>query len=79
VQPEPFAGLHDRSVARRVSMTTVSNKVSAVSVSVSQRIAAGLALVFVAGALLYSVGLSQMAVAHNAAHDTRHAIGFPCH
>jgi cobalt transporter subunit CbtB len=60
-------------------MTTVSKNLSAVSVSVSQRIAAGLALVFVAASLLYSVGLSQMAVAHNAAHDTRHAIGFPCH
>ena len=60
-------------------MTTVSKNVSTVSVSVSQRIAAGLALVFVAGTLLYTVGLSQIAVAHNTAHDTRHAIGFPCH
>ncbi len=60
-------------------MTTISKSVSTVSVSVSQRITAGLALVFVAASLLYTVGLSQMAVAHNAAHDTRHAIGFPCH
>ena len=29
--------------------------------------------------LTFAVGLSSMAVAHNTAHDTRHAIGFPCH
>lgn len=29
--------------------------------------------------LLYGVGLAQPHVAHNAAHDTRHATGFPCH
>jgi cobalt transporter subunit CbtB len=32
----------------------------------------GLGLIFVAG-------LSQAAVLHDAAHDTRHAIAFPCH
>jgi cobalt transporter subunit CbtB len=36
--------------------------------------------VLVAGlVILYSVGLSPFARAHNAAHDTRHANGFPCH
>jgi cobalt transporter subunit CbtB len=49
------------------------------SLSISQRIAAALACVFVGSALLYGVGLSHAAAAHNAAHDTRHAIGFPCH
>jgi len=29
--------------------------------------------------ILYAVGFSSQAVAHNAAHDTRHANGFPCH
>jgi cobalt transporter subunit CbtB len=28
---------------------------------------------------LYSVGFSTASRAHNAAHDTRHATGFPCH
>jgi cobalt transporter subunit CbtB len=49
------------------------------TLSISQRIGAGLALLFVGLALTYAVGLSGMAVAHNSAHDTRHAIGFPCH
>ena len=49
------------------------------SLSLSKRLAAGLALVFVGATLFFAVGLSNMAVAHNTAHDTRHAIGFPCH
>lgn len=28
---------------------------------------------------LYCVGFATASVAHNAAHDTRHANGFPCH
>jgi len=57
-------------------MTTRTNTVQ---LSISRRVAAGLAVIFVGATLLYAVGLSNMAVAHNAAHDTRHAIGFPCH
>jgi cobalt transporter subunit CbtB len=29
--------------------------------------------------MLYCVGFSTVARAHNTAHDTRHANGFPCH
>jgi cobalt transporter subunit CbtB len=29
--------------------------------------------------ILYFVGFSNFPKAHNAAHDTRHASGFPCH
>ena len=32
-----------------------------------------------AAALIYGVGFASMGVAHNAAHDTRHAVAFPCH
>lgn len=52
---------------------------SASTVSASKRLAAGLALLFIGATITFAVGLSNMAVAHNAAHDTRHAIGFPCH
>jgi len=54
-------------------------RIITVKLAISQRIAAGLTLIFVGATLLYAVGLSPLAVAHNAAHDTRHAIGFPCH
>ena len=29
--------------------------------------------------LLYGVGFASIPAAHDAAHDTRHAIAFPCH
>jgi cobalt transporter subunit CbtB len=29
--------------------------------------------------ILFGVGLAPLTVAHNAAHDARHAAGFPCH
>lgn len=29
--------------------------------------------------VVFVVGFLQSPVAHNAAHDTRHANGFPCH
>lgn len=29
--------------------------------------------------IVYGVGFSPIAAAHNAAHDTRHANVFPCH
>ena len=50
-----------------------------VTLSISQRMAAGLMAILLGSALLYTVGLAPMAVAHNAAHDTRHGLGFPCH
>ncbi len=35
---------------------------------------------FTFGAIvLFAVGFLPMEVAHNAAHDTRHALAFPCH
>lgn len=29
--------------------------------------------------LVYFAGFSHMEMVHNAAHDTRHSSGFPCH
>lgn len=29
--------------------------------------------------MLFAVGFTPMDAAHNAAHDTRHALAFPCH
>jgi cobalt transporter subunit CbtB len=29
--------------------------------------------------LIWGVGFSHIEVFHNAAHDTRHSTGFPCH
>jgi cobalt transporter subunit CbtB len=48
-------------------------------VSVSQRIVIGVTCFFLGSFLVFGVGLAQDDRLHNAAHDTRHAIGFPCH
>ena len=29
--------------------------------------------------ILFGVGFTPMEMAHNAAHDTRHSVAFPCH
>lgn len=58
-------------------MTT--RMISSTNVSATQRLAIGIACFFVGSFLVFGVGLAQDARLHNAAHDTRHAIGFPCH
>ncbi len=47
---------------------------SGVGVKVSALFAALLGL-----GILYGVGFAAPAAIHNAAHDTRHAVSFPCH
>jgi len=42
------------------------------------RVAAALA-VLLGLFLLWGVGFSHIPVLHNAAHDTRHSLAFPCH
>jgi len=34
---------------------------------------------FIGAGLLFAAGFANSAVMHDAAHDTRHSIGFPCH
>jgi cobalt transporter subunit CbtB len=52
---------------------------SNISANISERLIAGfLTLAF--GLFLLAVsGFAGSNYVHNAAHDTRHAIGFPCH
>lgn len=38
-----------------------------------------LALLVFGALMLYGAGFVNSAAVHNAAHDTRHATGFPCH
>ncbi|GHB09158.1 CbtB domain-containing protein [Modicisalibacter luteus] len=37
------------------------------------------AVVLFGALILYAVGFLPMNAAHNAAHDTRHSLVFPCH
>jgi cobalt transporter subunit CbtB len=57
-----------------------TTNVAAVSgLSVSQRLMAGLIALTLGFVLLGTIGFAQDVRLHNGAHDTRHALGFPCH
>jgi cobalt transporter subunit CbtB len=59
-------------------VNTTINTISAAATPASRLFQLGLAALlglFVIGA----VGFAQMDVAHNAAHDYRHSMAFPCH
>ena len=45
----------------------------------SETLAAAMLAAFLGTFLLWGVGFSHLDVLHNAAHDTRHSTGFPCH
>ena len=57
----------------------MTTKMISASRSISQRAAAGVICLFLGATMVFTMGLSQISAVHNAAHDTRHAIGFPCH
>ena len=58
-------------------MNTVS--VSTPTLSVSERVKAVAAALIVGVALIYTTGFAASSNVHNAAHDTRHGLAFPCH
>ena len=45
----------------------------------SETVRAALALLLVGFSLVFLTGFSHTDNVHNAAHDTRHALSFPCH
>lgn len=49
------------------------------SLSLSQRLVAGVLALFLGLVLVGGVGFASDMAVHNGAHDTRHALGFPCH
>jgi cobalt transporter subunit CbtB len=58
----------------------MSNTISsALSTSIGERQIIGLVVLAFGLLLLAGAGFAGSDFVHNAAHDTRHAIGFPCH
>jgi cobalt transporter subunit CbtB len=58
----------------------MSNTVSSVlSANIGERQVTGLLVLAFGLFLLAGAGFAGSDYVHNAAHDTRHAIGFPCH
>lgn len=62
--------------ASKITSTSTPVAHSIETQSVLIQLGAALALGVV---MLYAVGFSESPVAHNAAHDVRHANGRPCH
>lgn len=56
----------------------VSNA-SGVSLSLNDRMIAGLLSLCIGAFLVFGTGLANSAVLHDTAHDVRHSFGFPCH
>jgi cobalt transporter subunit CbtB len=59
-----------------MNTTTVT---TVASLSLSQRLAAGLVALVLGFVMLGTIGFAQDVRLHNGAHDTRHSLGFPCH
>jgi cobalt transporter subunit CbtB len=49
------------------------------TLSLSQRIIAGGLALLLGLVLIGGIGFASDMRVHNGAHDTRHALGFPCH
>jgi cobalt transporter subunit CbtB len=60
-------------------MNTQVQTATVTSLSVSQRLIAGVLALLLGFVLVGGVGFASDMAIHNGAHDTRHALGFPCH
>lgn len=60
-------------------MNTAAVSTGLASLSLSQRLVAGVLALMLGMTLLVGTGFAGDYRLHNGAHDTRHAMGFPCH
>ena len=60
-------------------MLTNNAAQAGLSLSTQERVAGGTIALLLGVFMLFGVGFAHSDVVHNAAHDTRHAISFPCH
>lgn len=61
-------------------MNASTSPVTANPITASASVLAQLGAALLLGlVMLYATGFSEASVAHNAAHDMRHATGRPCH
>lgn len=57
----------------------ISSDASTGVASRSERLAAASVAALIGLAAIFGVGFSHIPALHNAAHDTRHSMAFPCH
>jgi cobalt transporter subunit CbtB len=65
--------------ARRVLPLMTTSSISTRALALDRQTLAGVVCLFLGLFLVAGVGFAGPAAIHNAAHDTRHATGFPCH
>ncbi|MAY61285.1 MAG: cobalt transporter [Rhizobiales bacterium] len=53
--------------------------ISSVVPQTDARRIAGMMALLLGGLMIFGVGLAHSSALHDAAHDTRHSYGFPCH
>ncbi|MDK1387128.1 CbtB-domain containing protein [Sinorhizobium sp. 8-89] len=56
-----------------------TSTVSSITLSLNDRLVAGVSALLIGAFLVFGAGLANSAVLHDTAHDTRHSYGFPCH
>jgi len=59
--------------------TTTQTQTTTISATRSKTLIAASMAAFLGAFMIWGVGFSHIAAAHNAAHDVRHSNGFPCH
>jgi cobalt transporter subunit CbtB len=57
----------------------MATQTATATLSTEQRLLTGVVALALGLFMLIGVGFAGSTVLHNAAHDTRHSIGFPCH
>ncbi len=67
-----------------MSASLTNNTIAATDLPLSHGLAIGskwpaLLAVALGAFIVFGVGFSSLSIAHNAAHDTRHTLVFPCH
>ena len=65
--------------AMNTTTTTPLSSTPVPTLSISQRLLAGSLALMLGLTLLVGTGFAGDFRLHNGAHDTRHAMGFPCH
>ncbi len=61
-------------------MSTLATTTAINVPTIGTRVLTQLVAAFILGSvIIYGAGFVNMGVAHSAAHDARHAQGFPCH
>ncbi len=60
-------------------MLATDTKATALSLSAQDRMTTAVIAALLGTFLIFGVAIAQPAALHNAAHDTRHALTFPCH